>query len=350
LWEQLGSPPEFIQLPYGQSLHHVHRGELDLAERLDEDLLHLSLQRNDLGGLVLGHFSSGRTLLFAGKLTASRSHLEQAIALYDPVVHRSLARQAGIHPQVAARGFLAIALFCLGYPDQALLQSSAAIAEARTTAHLPSVAGVLSLGTMLLSLVGNNAAMCEWANQLVALATEQSFPFWRAQGAVFLGSAKAQNGRVAEGLSLLRCGLAAFRATGSANWLPHYMSLLAQACESAGRMEEASTLLDDALQTVERTGERLVVAEVNRRKGQLVMRHGNSEVAVELYRRALNIAKKQDAKLWELRAATSLARLLAAKARRTEASDVLAPVCTWFTEGSSAADLTEAKALLHELA
>ena len=118
----------------------------------------------------------------------------------------------------------------------------------------------------------------------------------------------------------------------------------------AGRMEEASTLLDDALQIVERTGERLVVAEVNRRKGQLVMRHGNSEVAVELYRRALNIAKKQDAKLWELRAATSLARLLGAKARRTEAWDLLAPVCTWFTEGSGAADLAAAKALLQELA
>ncbi|MGB9650045.1 MAG: AAA family ATPase, partial [Stellaceae bacterium] len=108
LWEQLGSPSEFLHIPYGQSLHHVFRGELDLAQRLDEDLLRLSRQRNDSTGLVLGHISSGQTLLFAGGFASSRSHFEEALALYDPILCRSLARHAGPHPQVSALGYLGI--------------------------------------------------------------------------------------------------------------------------------------------------------------------------------------------------------------------------------------------------
>jgi hypothetical protein len=98
LWEQLGSPSEFLQVPHGQSLHHAFRGELDLAQRLDEDLLRLSRQRNDSAGLVLGHYSSGRTLMFAGRFASSRSHLEEALALYDPISHSSLVHQVGFHP------------------------------------------------------------------------------------------------------------------------------------------------------------------------------------------------------------------------------------------------------------
>ena len=349
LWEQLGSPSEFLQLPYGQSLHHVHRGELDLAQRLDQDLLRLSLQRNDSGGLVLGHYSSGRTLMFAGRFTSSRSHLEEALALYDPISHRLLAHQAGIHPQVVSQAFLGIVLFCLGHPDQALAQSNATTAEARRMAHLPSLAGVLSLGTMLLSLVGDDAALGERADQLVAVATEQAFPFWRAQGTIFRGWVKAKNGDVAEGVSLLRCGSTAFRATGSENWMAHYTALLARACEIAGQMEEASSLLDNALQIVERTGECWLAAELNRYKGQLLLRQGHSEAAEELYRKALSIAREQEAKLWELRAAVSLARLRRDQGRRIEARELLAPVHGWFTEGFGTPDLKEAKALLDEL-
>jgi hypothetical protein len=99
LWEQLGSPTEFLQVPYGQSLHHVFRGEFDLAQRLAEDLLRLSRQRNDSAGLVLGHFSSGRNLMFAGRLASSRSHLEEVLALFDPVFHGALVHQAGFHPR-----------------------------------------------------------------------------------------------------------------------------------------------------------------------------------------------------------------------------------------------------------
>ena len=291
LWEQLGSPSEFLQVPYGQSLYHVFRGEFDLAQRLDEDLLRLSRQRNDSAGLVLGHYSSGRNLMFAGRFASSRSHLEEALALYDPISHRSLVHQAGIHPQVASQAYLGIVLFCLGFPDQALARSSAAIAEARRLAHPPSLAASLAIGARLLSLVGDNAALDERADQLVAVATEQGFPHWRAQGTIYRGWVKVKNGDVAEGISLLRSGSTAYRATGAESWMPHYIALLARACEIAGQIEEAVTLLDDALQIVERTGERWLAAELNRHKGQLLLRQGHSEAAEELYRKALSIAR-----------------------------------------------------------
>jgi hypothetical protein len=178
LWEQLGSPSEFLHVPYGLSRYHTYRGELDLARRLDEDLLRLSRQRNDSAGLVLGHISSGRTLMFVGRFASSRSHLEQVLAFYDPISYRSLVRQAAIHPHVNSQAFLGIVLFCLGYPDQALTQSNAAIAEARRLSHPPSLAASLTFGARLVSLIGDNAALNERADQLVALATEQGFPFF----------------------------------------------------------------------------------------------------------------------------------------------------------------------------
>jgi class 3 adenylate cyclase/predicted ATPase len=346
LWEQLGSPAEFLRVPFGQSRYHVFRGELDLAQRLDEELLRLSRQRNNSAGLILGHLSAGRNLRFAGRFALSRSHLEELLALYHPVSHRSLVDQAGIHPQNNSQSLLGIVLFCLGYPDQALVRSNAAIAEARRLAHPPSLASSLSNGTTVLSLVGDNAALDELADQLVAVTTEQGFPFWRAQGTIVRGWVKVKNGDVAEGISLLRSGSAAFRATRAEG--TYFIALLAMACEITGQIEEAVTLLDDALQIAERTGERWFAAELNRHKGRLLLRQGHSEAAEELYRKALSIAEEQGAKLWELRAAMSLARLRRDQGLHAEARDLLAPVYGWFTEGFDTQDLKEAKALLDE--
>ena len=244
---------------------------------------------------------------------------------------------------------MGIVLFCLGYPDQALAWSNAAIAEARGLAHPPSVALGLTFGARLLSLVGDNAALGERTDQLFSLAIEQGFPFWRAEGTTFRGWVKVKNGDVAEGISLLRSGMAAYRATGAEVWTPYRIALHARACEIAGQVEEGLTLLDDALQIVERTGERWFSAELNRHKGQLLLRQGQTEAAEELYRKALSIAEEQEAKLWELRAAASLARLRRNQGRAAEARDLLAPVYGWFTEGFDTPDLKEAKALLDEL-
>jgi class 3 adenylate cyclase/predicted ATPase len=349
LWEQLGSPSEFLQVPHGQSRYHATRGEYELALRLDAELLSLSRQRNDSGGLVLGHLSSGANLRIVGRFALSRWHLEQVLALYDPISHRSLVNQAGIHPHVNSRANLGNVFFCLGFPDQALAYGEAAIDEARRLGHPPSLAVSLSYGTRLLSLVGNNTVLGVWVDQLVAMTTEQGFPQWRAQGAIYDGWVKVKNGDVTEGLALLHSSSIAYRATGTESLMPHYTALLASACEIAGQMEEALTLLDDAVQIVGRTGERWFLAEIYRQKGSLLLQQAHAEAAEELYRKALSIAREQEAKLWELRAAVSLARLWSERRRRTEARDLLEPVYGWFTEGFNTTDLKEAKALLDEL-
>jgi len=242
LWEQLGSPSEFVQIPFGQSRYHAHRGELDRAQRLDEDLLRLSRQRKDSAGLVLGHYSFGLDLMFVGRFASSLLQLEEVLGLYDPISHQALVHQAGVHPLMTSQSFLGIVLFCLGYPDQALGQGNAAIVEARRLAHPPTLAMSLSLGAILLSLVGDNSALDNWAEQLVAVTTEQGFPVWRALGSIYRGWVKVNNGDAAEGISLLRSGSSAFRATGSQAWMPHFISLLSAAYEIAEGFEEAATL------------------------------------------------------------------------------------------------------------
>jgi predicted ATPase len=350
LWERLGSPSEFIQIPYGKSRYHAHRCEFDLAQQLDEDFLRLSGERNDSAGLILGHLSSGINLMFVGKLAASRSHLEQALALYDPISHRALVQQAGVHPHIFSQAYLSNVLFCLGFPDQALAQNSANILEARRLAHPPSLAGSLAIGVRLLWLVGDDAALDEWVNELLAVATEQGFPHWRAHGAIYRGWTRIKNGDFTEGMSLLRSGSTAYRSSGAELFVPHYMALLAAACEITGQVEESLTLWDDALHVIEATGERWFAAELNRQKGQLLLRQGYFDAAEDCYLKALSIAEEQVAKLWELRAAMSLARLRRQQERSTEARALLAPVCAWFTEGFHTPELKEAKALLDELA
>jgi predicted ATPase len=349
LWEQLGSPSEFLQVPYGQSRYHAFRSELDLALRVDDDLLRVSRQRNDPGGLVLGHAASGGNLMFVGRFASSRLHLEEVLALHDPIAHRSLVHQAGVYPQVVSRGNLGIVLCQLGYPDQALAQNNAAIAEALEIAHPPSLSMSLTTAARLLTLVGDNGALDERVDQLIAVTTEQGFPFWGALGTIYRGWVKVNNGDLAEGTTLLRGGSADYRTTGAELGMPYIFALLARAYEIGGKIEEALTRLDDALQIVERTGEHWFTAELNRHKGQLLLRRGNSEAAEELYRKALSIAEEQGAKLWELRAAMSLARLRRDQDCRAEARDLLAQVYGWFTEGFDTPDLKEAKALLDEL-
>jgi len=340
IWEQLGSPSEFFEVPWRLSLHYQNRGQLDLAMRLDENLLRLSLERNASVGLNIAHRSAGRTLWLAGKFAPSRSHLEAWLA----------ANQIGsLFDRSSIQGCLGIVLFCLGLPNQALAHSNAVIAAARRLYDPASFAQTLSIGNRLLLLVGDNAAVDEWAGQLVAVATEQGFSALRGEGTAYLGFATVKKGNVAAGLSLLRSGMTAYHATGVEAQMPHNIALLVEACEIAGETDEARILLDDALQKVETTGEQWFTAELNRQKGELLRRQGYSKAAEGFYGKALSIAKKQEAKLWELRAAVSLARLRRDQGRRVEAHDFLAPVYGWFTEGFAMPDLKEAKAVLDEL-
>jgi predicted ATPase len=349
LWEQLGSPSEFLHVPYGQSRYHMYRGESSLAQRLDEDLLRLSRERNDSAGLVLGHDCYGRDLLLAGRFAAARRHLEQVLALYDPTIHGSLVQHTGSQPRVVARGYMGIALFCLGLPDQALAHSEAAIAEARTIAHLPSLAASLAQGARLLSMGDDTTALSERADQLIAVATDQSFPLYRALGTIYRGWVSVRNGGLAEGIKLVRSGASEYRRIGAESRVPYYIALLARACEIAGEISEAISLLDEAWQIADSIDERWYMAELRRHKGRLLLHQGRIDDAETHYREALSIAAEQEAKLFELRAALGIAQICRGRGDGTEAREVLAHVYGWFNEGFDSQDLLSAKALLAEL-
>jgi len=263
---------------------------------------------------------------------------------------REIDRDRGVNthaPPIMA--YLGTVLFCLGFPDQALARTKAAIAESRRLAHLPSLAVSLSDGARLLSLVEDNPVLGEWVDQLVAVTTEQGFPWWGAQGTIYRGCLEVRNGDVTEGMSLLRRGSIDYRTTGAEVWMPYFIALLANAYEAAEQIEEALTLLEEALEIVERTGERWFAAELHRHKGELLLHQGHTEAAEELYCKALSIARDQEAKMWELRAAVSLARLRRNQGMTTEARELLAPVYGWCTEGFDTPDLKEARALLEAL-
>jgi len=223
------------------------------------------------------------------------------------------------------------------------------MAEARRLAHPPSLAVSLGNSAMLLWLMGDDAALHERADELVAVATEQGFPGWHALGTTFRGWVKVKTGDVAQGLCLLRSGSATNRATGAEHMMPYSLSLLAEAYEIAGQTRDAMTQLDEALEIVERTGERWFAPKLYRHKGQLLLGQGHSKAAEELYYTASSIAREQHAKLWEFRTAMSLAQLRRDQRRRAEARDLLAPVYGWFTEGFATPDLKEAELLLEAL-
>jgi predicted ATPase len=327
---------------------HVYRGELDQAQRVGEELLDLSRARDDAAGMVLGHSATGQSLMLAGKFGNSRPHFEALLGLYDPDAHATLVHQTGSHP-LMTQAFLGLALFCLGFPEQAMARTEAAIADARRLKHPTSLAVGLAIGALLDSLAGDHVAAGRRADQLAGVANEQGMPFFRAWGAIYRGRSRIGLGDVAGGMSLLLSGVAAYRETGSVMWLPHFVALLAAGHAAAGQTELAEALLDDALQTVARTGERWFVAELNRLKGQLLQQQGQVDAAEDLYHRALGIAREQDARLWALRAAVSLARLRCEQGRTAEAEDLLGPVYGWFTEGLATPDLVEARSLLDRI-
>ena len=244
LWEQLGYPTEFFHVPVGQVNYHALRGELDLALRLNEELLRVSSKRNDPVGRLLSHISLGANPDVSRRFASSRSHFEEGLALNDPLARclfdewaARVGRGQAIS-LVSGRGNLGIVLFCLGYPDQAQAEIRAIIAETQTLAHPPYLVLSQVFSAILLSLAGDIAALDRQADELAAAAVEHGFPLYQAQGTIFRGWAKARLGKVSEGIDLLRSGSSAYRATGSQVWMPHYRALLATSLEIAGQTEK----------------------------------------------------------------------------------------------------------------
>jgi len=293
----------------------------------------------------------GNTAWWQGELVQAHAHVKAALALYDPEQHRAQAMRYGQDFGVVCGLIGALTLWSLGYPDQALQDMAEALTLARRLAHPFTLASALLFSALLHQLRREPQAARVQAEAELVLCTEQGFAygFW---GLLPRGWAVAEQGEVAEGIAQIRKGFAGWQATGGLRVWPWFLAVLAEACGKAGQIAEGRHALEEALEAVQNSGERFYEAEVYRLKGALLLQDApaSQEEAEAHFQQALEVARRQQAKSWELRAAMSLARLWQRQGKRAEARELLAPVYGWFTEGFDTADLQEAKALLDALA
>ncbi len=351
LCQSLDDPRQLFPVLRGLWRYYVMRAELQTAHALSEQLLDVAQQAQDPAMLVAAHLPLGNTLYPLGAVASAHTHFAQGIALYDSQQHRAAAFMYGEDLGVYCRSFSASTLWCLGYPDQALARSQEALTLAQQVAHPFSLSAVLSHAASFHQLRREGYAAQECAEASIHLAMEQGFPLYTARGAVSRGWALVQQGQTKEGIEQINQGLRAHRATGAELQRPYFLALLAEAHGTIGQPETGLTMLTEALALVDTTGERWYEPELHRLKGELLLQqHADNQAEAEAcFHHALAIARNQQAKSLELRAATSLTRLWQQQGKIQEAHDLLAPIYTWFTEGFDTADLQEAKALIDEL-
>jgi len=351
LCQQMEETPQLSSVLYGLYRHYVTRSQLHTGRELGEALLRLAQRAPDPALAVIAHHALGLTWCWLGALPAARQHLEEAIARYTPDQRHTPAFRTGQHPAVACRQYSAWALWLLGYPEQALSRVHEALAVAQDLAHPLSRAFARWVAAIVTQLRRDVPAVYTQAEATVALATEQGFPDCAALGTIVRGWALAMQGQGEEGLAQVCQGIAAFRATGAAVHMPYFRTVLAAVYDRLGHTQDALQALAEAHTLVEQHEERYWEAEVYRLRGVLLLRQEvtQHEEAEAYFQRALDVARRQEAKSLELRAATSLARLWQQQGKRAAAHDLLAPIYGWFTEGFDTADLQEAKALLEEL-
>jgi TOMM system kinase/cyclase fusion protein len=360
LCQQVGEPPQLFQVLRGLWYFHLIRLELRTARDLGEQLLALAQQVGDPALLLEAHYALGNTVNYLGEFATAQAHFTQGIALYDPQQHRTHAFRYAQDPGVVCRAYAALTLWWLGYPDQALQRSEEALRLARELAHTFSLGYALFFAAWLHQFRREWHLTHERAEALIALAAEQGFALWVAGGTIFRGWAQTERsrepgtgqGQGEEGMTQMQHGLAAWCATGAEVLRPYYLALLAEASAKVGQRKSGLTLLAEALAVANATGERRWEAELHRLKGEILLalsaeHHAEAEPC---FRQALDVARRQEAKSLELRAAMSLSSLWQHQGKRKEARELLAPIYGWFTEGFDTTDLREAKALLQALA
>jgi class 3 adenylate cyclase/predicted ATPase len=347
LCQQLDDGSQLFTVLRGQYVFHNVRAELRTARQLAEQLLALAERAQNPSHLLEAHRALGHTLLFLGEFVAARAHVQQGLALCDLPARRPDTILYGQHSGITCLSSTAYGLWFLGYPDQALATSREAVGWARGLSHPFSLAFALYYATQV-SRVRREAYDTE---ALMALTSEQGFAHWSAEGTINQGWMLAAQGATAAGIAQIHQGLAAHRATGAALCESEQLGILAAAHGKAGEPADGLRVLSDALGFVEQTKEAYSAAELHRLTGELLLQRDRTDepAAETAYRAAIEISRAQRAKSWELRAATSLARLWRDQGKRTEAHDLLAPTYGWFTEGFDTPDLQEAKALLDEL-
>ncbi|NIA72173.1 AAA family ATPase [Pelagibius litoralis] len=327
-----GNKSLLFRILYGRFLFHQGNADLQKARIFGESLLDLGRQLDEEGALLRGHSAIGRTAFGQGDFAEARHHLEQAIALSNPA--RPAARHEVGRPELPVLDlcYLSWTSFALGYPETALQQCwrSLEIAEGGAVSYDLVVAN--GNACYLHQLRQDHAAVRRCAQNVINLSTEKGFPHWRSLGVMFQGWLMAATGQSAEGIAVFQTALAEHRATGEVLEVCYFLGLLADLRGRAGAPEAGLDNIDEALDLVEQTGERWFEAELHRGRGELLLRSGGPEdPAIEAcFEKALALAGRQQARLWELRAAISLGRLRLAQGRSAEARKTLEPIYRWF--------------------
>jgi DNA-binding winged helix-turn-helix (wHTH) protein/predicted ATPase len=343
--------PQRFAILRGLWMFQAASGHLQIAAELGHQLFAQAQQARDSALCLEAHRALAPTCFFRGEFAAARTHAAHGLALYSAQPHQALGVDYGQDAGVVCRAFAAWTLWHLGYAEQALRQSQEAVALARRVSHPPSLALAHYFLAAVHQFRREVPAVQTQAAAAHALSTTHGFAWYAANSAIHQGWGLAMQGQEAAGLAMLRQGLAAYEATGAALHRTYFLALLAEVQARVGRVSAGLRTLTNALQMVHVTGERVYEAELHRLRGELLLARADAhDEAAACFHRALDTARRRQAKALELRAATSLSRLWRQQGKCQEAHDLLAPVYRWFGEGFDTADLQQARTLLAALA
>ena len=353
--EALGEAPDdpllLFSVLYGLWVAHYVAFDGDVMRELAAQFLALAERQKATVPLMTGLRLMGVSLFNTGNIVEAREHLDKGIGLYRPAEHRPLATRFGQDARVAVLFYRSLTLWLLGYPRAALMDAEHAVIDAREIGQAATLLPALALTSMTQIHCGNYAVATSQLNEVIALADERGALLWKWVGRVDQGCVLAASGKASDAVHMITSGITAWRSTGTTVWQPAYLLYLARAYGQLGQFDEASRCIADAMTAVEATKESWYEAEISRIAGELALMGLSPDAAKAQasFERALAVARQQQAKSWELRAAMSLARLWRDQGKTQQARELLAPVYGWFTEGFDTRDLKEAKALLREL-
>jgi class 3 adenylate cyclase/predicted ATPase len=352
--EQLGEPPDdpslLLSALFGQWIVNFINFNGDVARELAARFLALGEKEGTAAPRMIGHRTMASTLALMGDLVDAKAHYNEALALYRPAEHRRLMTRFGQDLRVTCLAFRSMASWLLGYPEAALKDAECALTEARQIEHAATLMFTLNFPILINTYCGNYHAANERLKELVVLAEEKCAPFRKAEGVLRRGYILTLTG-AAKAAEIVTAGIDLWRSAGSTIFTPEHEFMLAIAHANSGQFDDAWRCIDKAMTAMHATKERWCEAEAHRVAGEIALKSPQRDVAKAQahFEHSLTVARAQQAKSWELRAAMSLARLLSDQGKRQAARDLLAPVYDWFTEGFDTSDLRTAKALLGEL-
>lgn len=358
LCAEIGVTRQLFPVLLGLCGFYTMRGELDVAEEMSRQLMVQAEATNDAAGLVGAHNTAGLADFYRGRFTAALDHFERSRVLYDPLRH-SPNRQFSVDhdPLVSCDSHIAMASLVLGHADRGAARMRECLAYARSLEHPLSIAMGYNFASTFFHIRRERDVVQELEDVRVEYAAKHDFDVFRLLGEIFRGWLVAEEGRLDDGLAQIANGLVAYQAIGAELGRPTFLGILADVYGRLGRTDEALATVDEALALAERTGLHYWDAELHRLKGALRLgarparaSAANEREAEACFLEGIEIARRQEAKTLELRAATGLARLWGRQGKVRDARALLADVFGWFREGFETPDLLEAKALLDELA